>query len=135
MAIRAGLSRSLRAGSLTLQAFIFQQELERFLLEDIKEPNDPEKKKWLKCRRFIMVHHGHIIEDNTAILIVLSAIEYVDASWVHLFEHDFNSGNLYWSKLTALCMAKGNTQLTRAAYAANTAESTGQGDPQPQGQT
>jgi hypothetical protein len=32
-------------------------ELERFLTEDIREPADPDKKrKWLKCRRFIMVH-------------------------------------------------------------------------------
>ena len=32
-------------------------ELENFLNEDIKEPNDPEKKKkWLKCRRLIIVY-------------------------------------------------------------------------------
>jgi hypothetical protein len=32
-------------------------ELEKFLTEDILEPIDLEKnRKWLKCRRFIMVH-------------------------------------------------------------------------------
>jgi hypothetical protein len=184
-------------------------ELENFLTEDIKEPNDPEKKKkWQKCRRFIMVHllkainsevqkdmetlgwdfrdpyntiqmaqkavtkvssdslrqlidtwnklnakryrnlkefiqqtqqlrdtlhqHGYNIEDNVAILTVLSAIEYVDAPWVHLLEHDYTSGNLSWSKLTSLCMAKGNMQLTRAAFAANTGRSTGQDESQSQ---
>jgi len=43
-----------------------------------------------------------------AILTILSAIEYVDAPWVHLLEYDYISGNLFWSKLTSLCMAKGN---------------------------
>jgi hypothetical protein len=32
-------------------------ELESFLIEDIQEPQSPEKKKrWLKCRRFMMIH-------------------------------------------------------------------------------
>ena len=32
-------------------------ELEMFLNEDVKEPNDPEQKKgWLKYRRLVMVH-------------------------------------------------------------------------------
>jgi len=155
----------------SVSAYFEVLELERFLTEDIKEPQDPEqKKKWLKCRRFIMVHllkainsevqrdmevlgwdiknpyntvqmaqkavtkissdflrqlldswnklnakryrnlkefiqqtqqlrdtlqqHGYKIEDNVAILTVLSAIEYVDALWVHLLEHDYTSGNL-----------------------------------------
>src|SRR2546423_12664064 len=71
--------------------------------------------------RDTLQQHGHNIEDNTAILTILSAIEYVDAPWVHLLEHDYTSGNLSWSKLTSLCMAKGNMQLTRAAFNANTA--------------
>ncbi len=182
-------------------------ELEMFLNEDIKEPQDPEqKRKWQKCRRFIMVHllkainsevqkdmetlgwdfrdpyntiqmaqkavtkvssdslrqlidtwnklnakryrnlkefiqhaqqlrdtlkhHGYIVEDNMAIMTVLSAIEFVDAPWVYLLEHDFTSGNLSWSKLTSLCMAKGNIQLTRAAFNANTGKTTGQDESQ-----
>jgi len=85
--------------------------------------------------RDTLKQHGHNIEDNTAILTVLSAIEYVDAPWVHLLEHDYTSGNLSWSKLTSLCMAKGNMQLTRAAFNANTANPanpTGQDESQPQ---
>ncbi len=67
--------------------------------------------------RDTLQNHGHSIEDNTAILNVLSAIESVDPSWVHLLEHDYTCGNLSWSKLTSLCMAKGNIQSTRSAYA------------------
>src|SRR5436190_22203890 len=41
----------------SVTAYFEVLELERFLTEDIREPTDPEKKrKWLKCRRFIMVH-------------------------------------------------------------------------------
>jgi hypothetical protein len=58
--------------------------------------------------RDTLQNHGHKIEDNTAILNVLSAIEHADPAWVHLLEHDYTSGNLSWSKLTSLCMAKGN---------------------------
>ena len=40
-----------------VNAYFEVLELERFLTEDIKEPTDPDqKKKWLKCRRLIMVH-------------------------------------------------------------------------------
>src|SRR6266516_6871350 len=80
--------------------------------------------------RETLENNGHKIEDNTAILTVLTAIEYVDASWVHLLEHDYTCGNLSWSNLTSLCMAKGNIQLTRAAFIANTStESQGQSQP------
>ena len=67
--------------------------------------------------RDTLQQHGHNIEDNTAILNVLTAIESVDPAWVHLLEHDYTCGNLPWSKLTSLCMAKGNIQLTRSAFA------------------
>ena len=184
----------------SVTAYFEVLELDNFLIRDIPEPQDPEKRrKWLKCRRFIMVHllkalslgvqkdmeilgwdiknpyntieiarkavtkvsgdslrqlldswnrlnakrhqnlkefiqhvqqlretlqnHGHKIEDNTAILNTLSAIEFVDPSWVHLLEHDYNSGNLTWAKLTSLCVAKGNMQATRNAYAATTGTS------------
>jgi hypothetical protein len=39
--------------------------------------------------RDTLQNHGRRIEDNTAILNVLSAIESVDPSWVHLLEHDY----------------------------------------------
>src|SRR5437764_2185301 len=67
--------------------------------------------------RDTLKQHGHNIEDNTAILNVLTAIESVDPAWVHLLEHDYTCGNLPWSKFTSLCMAKGNIQLTRSAFA------------------
>jgi len=178
-------------------------ELDNFLIRDIPEPVDLEKrKKWLKCRRFVMVHllkalssgvkkdmqilgwdnknpyktieiaqkaitktsgdslrqlleswnrlnakkyqnlkefiqhaqqlretlqnHGYKIEDNMAILNTLSAIEFVDPSWVHLLEHDYETGNLTWDKLTSLCVAKGNKQATRNAYAAITGGTAGE---------
>ena len=41
----------------SVTAYFEVLELEKFLIEDIREPTDLEKKrKWLKCRRFIMVH-------------------------------------------------------------------------------
>ena len=41
----------------SVSAYFEVLELEMFLNEDVKEPNDPEQKKgWLKCRRLIMVH-------------------------------------------------------------------------------
>jgi hypothetical protein len=85
--------------------------------------------------RDTLQQHGHKIEDSMAILTVLSAIEYVDSSWVHLLEHDYTSGNLSWSKLTSLCMAKGNNQLTRAAFTTNTDKPAGQDESQAQSQS
>jgi hypothetical protein len=41
----------------SVNAYFEVLELERFLTEDIREPINPEKKrKWQKCRRFVMVH-------------------------------------------------------------------------------
>jgi hypothetical protein len=41
----------------TVTTYFEVLELEKFLTEDIREPTDPEKKrKWQKCRRFIMIH-------------------------------------------------------------------------------
>jgi hypothetical protein len=41
----------------SVNAYFEVLELEKFLTEDIREPIDPEKKrKWLKCRRFMMIH-------------------------------------------------------------------------------
>ena len=58
--------------------------------------------------RDTLKQHGHNIEDNTAILNVLTAIESVDPAWVHLLEHDYTYGNLPWSKLTSLYIIKEN---------------------------
>src|SRR5436305_6299468 len=41
----------------SVTAYFEVLELDNFLIRDIPEPQDPEKRrKWLKCRRFIMVH-------------------------------------------------------------------------------
>ena len=78
-------------------------------------------------------NHGYKIDDKMATLTILSAIEYVDLTWVHMLEHDFNRGNLSWPELTSLCMARGNMQSTRIAFAADTtANPTGQDESQPQ---
>src|SRR5437762_11768796 len=41
----------------SVNAYFEVLELETFLTTDIQEPTDPDnKKKWQKCRRFVMVH-------------------------------------------------------------------------------
>ena len=41
----------------SVNAYFEVLELEQFLTNDIREPINPEKKrKWQKCRRFVMVH-------------------------------------------------------------------------------
>ena len=40
-----------------MTAYFEVLELEMFLNQDVKEPNDPEQKKgWLKYRRLIIIH-------------------------------------------------------------------------------